>query len=113
MGSLKLVWVETGGTAFELRAFVDEQMVGLASGRRYGEAAYELQRVDVIEAWRRRGIGQSLVRAVQARACHVTACSVSEAGVRLLKRCGFEASVEPGAAWFWLAEPPLVGDRDF
>ncbi len=113
MESLRLVWQASVGNAFVLTAVVRGQVVGQASGRWYGPDACELERVEVAGAWRRRGIGRSLVREVQARAYRITACSICEPGAQLLAHCGFVADEGHGARWSWCQDPVGVGDRDF
>jgi GNAT superfamily N-acetyltransferase len=113
MEGLELVWDEGSGGAFVVRAFLGGLVVGQARGQWSGEDCCELERVEVLEAWRRRGIGRSLVREVQARAYRITACSICEPGAQLLAHCGFVADEGPGARWSWCQDPIGVGDRDF
>ena len=113
MESLELIWEDVPGGAFTATAFVRGQVVGHAVGRWTGDDSCELELVEVLEGWRRRGIGNALVRAVQARTYHITARTASEAGARLLGRCGFVADEEPTAPWSWSEQLASTTDRDF
>jgi len=114
MESFVFIWDAQAGNAFVVKAFASGQVVGQASGRWHSPDACELENVEVVETWRRRGIGRALVCEVQARASHITACSISEAGAGLLRSSGFIAGEDSDVHWSWWETVPVTtGDRDY
>mgnify|MGYP005867789393 CR=1 FL=1 len=112
MPDLRLIWEESAGNTFTVRALVRGRTVGVARGH-WSECTCELEWVGVQAEWRRCGVGHSLVRQVQSHFRHITACPVNADGAALIRGCGFVPSPESVVCWTWSENGLLIDDRDF